>query len=251
MSFLDDLLTLNNLQGEKLPTVEKKSWWDKLRKKPVEPEYRVHMTQAGFPVVLPHRQDGSFYTSIKNLEAGVAMETETELWALKNRAINLSCGFALEATEESRLENGSHLLSSQIFKYFNNPQQSIGEVKVAHTVTLQGQVIGVKIIYSFTGERCISFHALRQQESGNTTAYANVEFMSRLAFDPEGNVLVQHLNLNIPVLVQMDYDGTLRNLVTILKKEAFNEEDLRSLYSLGYAVPKFLGRASVSNRNLN
>ena len=240
MAFLDDLLTFSGSVhgGKKLDygVFDQRPWFDKLRDKPIEPEYRMHMTVAGFPLVLLHKKDGQLYTPAKGI---MLMQS----WQDKN--IVLPHDFYLGDILGYKTDDGNLLLSSRIQKGYDDfrpraPFVLNQGITVAHAVTPEGEVVEARLHYSFNAGRDMIFTVYREKETKAIVAEAELNISVPCLFDRQGMGHMRQRDMDMPIYFSVDYEPTLRNLAALVQKEKFTEEDLLSLYNLQYFVTQKL-----------
>ena len=233
MNNLEELFTLKGSfsEGNRLNqfTHDTRTWLDRLRRETRDPEYRLHQTVAGFPVILPHIKSGELFVPQKTKENGTVSirrgRDETKL----------SYGFLLDCTTEYKIEEDNLLLGSHIRKdYRSFPKKMPGEVLVGHLVNPHGQIVCVRLDYFLAGRRNVSFNIHRDKEGGKISATLSTELLTKSFYDNDGKVNISPLDLEIPFIPQVDYQKSLQNLTGILQKEVFTESDMLNLYKLNY-----------------
>jgi len=245
MTFLDDLLTIDDQWGKKLshPAFDHRSFLARLRDKPIEPEYCLHRTVAGLPLVLPRRKNGQLYTSLDDRAPGVSL-LDTR-WRMA--PIVLPGGFYLDATAESKQSN-SIQLSTQVRKPFSGkPRGDHYEgTTIAHTLTSEGEMLAATIGYNFEGGRQISFTVYREEKSVFVKMAG--EFLIKFIGIADGKVGPRIEDTHVQINGLLDYESTLRNLVEISMKDTVPPEDLSRLYNFHYFVPQ--APTSEATRNI-
>lgn len=241
MTILDDLLTFDGYvsEGRELnqDMFHQRSWLDKLRNKPAEPEYRLHKTTAGFPLVLPHKKDGQLYTS--DAPAG---STSLAYWCLSGPRIILPFNFYLISTAVLRGAEGTVQLCCQTQKYFDKSFEKNDYffifdegIRMAYLVTPQGEISTVEISYHINGadgSRDVSFAFLREKDSGRVKVLTKIS--AGFDFDFDGRMAMRPVDKDIFQASPLNYERTIQNLVKIIKKEIFTEEDRTLLFNLQY-----------------
>ena len=244
MAILDDLLTIDDQWGKKLshPAFDNRSFLARLRDKPIEPEYCLHRTVAGLPLVLPRRKSGQLYTSIGDRAPGVSV---LDHWRMT--PIVLPGGFYLDATAESK-QSDSIQLSTQVRKPFSGkPRGDYYEgITIAHTLTSEGEMLAATIGYNFDQGRQISFTVYREEKSVFVKMAG--EFLIKFIGIADGKVGPRIEDTHVQINGLLDYESTLRNLVEISMKDTVPPEDLSRLYNFHYFVPQ--APTSEATRNI-
>lgn len=235
---LEDLLTLAKplREGRMIDTPSQEGfldrWFSGLRKEDKSPVYRLHYTKAGLPMVLPHNKGGRLYTA-DNLQKSPL---------IPNQEIPLPDGFYLTLSLRASDEQGLVFLS-QVTRPIPKELKFGGYINVNHLVDRNGQIISSRIYYDLL-DREITFHANRNpnlHDNNKVIAVAKLDFSSRFAIGPEGDLywMQQNLGKKSPKIpFKADLQGSLSNLVEIIKNPSMSREDVLALAETSYLVPK-------------
>jgi hypothetical protein len=199
--------------------------------------YKIHETEAGLYLVLPHNKN-------KSLHHTHPKDTQT-LWDGKEKinTYDLDIIKILQGRDKLGILLASHIRKTATYyeEEHRTPVCSVN-FKVNYSTTIEGEIIWLKLGYHYhnmtrPGWTSVNLDVFRERGQKYPHVKAEIRSMDRYTFDSRGKASGRPL-INEFFNSDIDYDVTLFGLLKFIQKARLDGNDFYALENLTWICPK-------------